>query len=259
MSKFDVSPKIGCDSLTVFLTNFSDSATSFRWDMGDGVRFPVNKEVHKYLYEYPGEYTISLSLVDSNACNITDDSSLIIQVLPTKLNKVNFKLSYKKGCSADGIISLKNIINTSELYIWEFSDGTMWDNKSLPFYTTSSKGDHSITLTSKDTGLCTTNTSFSREYYIDGIVPAIDGITLYNVFSPDSDDFNKCFTIDIAKSDCIDLKYDIYNRWGERVYEGVGIDDCWDGVDYRSGKKAPEGEYFGIYLFTVQDSEKDHR
>ena len=88
---------------------------------------------------------------------------------------------------------------------------------------------------------------------------AIEGITLYNVFSPNDDNFNKCFSIDVDNPECMDLVYSIFNRWGEKVYEGFGLEDCWNGIDFRSGKEAPEGEYFGVYIFKIQGSEEDHR
>jgi gliding motility-associated-like protein len=34
----------------------------------------------------------------------------------------------------------------------------------------------------------------------------------------------------------------IWNRWGQKVYQGDNIDKTWNGID-RSGKAMPEGTY----------------
>jgi len=251
-SFFEATPTQGCDSLTVMLKNRSDSATSFQWNMGDGTIFPKNKEVTKYHYSNPGNYAITLSLTDSNTCNKTDDTSTTVEVLETKRHQVDFGLSYKKGCQADGLVKIVDLQNSSDQFIWERSEGNSWSDNSITSFRANTLGAHTLTLISTDTGLCVENDTATVAYEIDGLVPALDGITLYNVFSPGNDLYNQCFSIDVAKQECVQLKYSIFNRWGERIYEGTSINDCWNGKDYRSGKNAPAGEYFAVYIFTIE-------
>jgi hypothetical protein len=258
-AKFDATPRKGCDSLTVFLINSSDSATSFTWDTGDDILHGNNINITKYHYTAPGKYLINLRLMDSNTCNITNDSSIFIEILPSKIHKVDYQLSYKQGCAADGKVNLINVHNTADQFTWEHSDGRVWENVSFPSFSVETKGNHSISLKTKDTGRCAVNDVLVLDYYIDNLVSAKEGITLFNVFSPDDDNFNRCFSIDVANPECISLVYSIFNRWGEKVYEGKGMNDCWDGRDFRSGQEAPEGEYFGVYIFKIQGAEEDYR
>lgn len=64
-----------------------------------------------------------------------------------------------------------------------------------------------------------------------------------NSFSPNNDALNDCFGPLISSGARISNYYfEIYNRWGERVYKSTHILDCWDGVV--NGKPAELGVYF---------------
>lgn len=256
-ARFDVAPESGCDSLRVYLKNKSDSVTSFTWDMGDGTRFPPNKEVTEYMYNEVGKYTINLSMLDSNTCNITDDTSITVEVLASTEHKTGFELQYRKGCQADGKVYILSIDNSATDYTWISSDGQQWVNETPQTFSSLTVGSHWLALTTSDTGQCVTNDSTLIEYEIDALEPAQNGITLYNIFSPNGDTYNQCFRIDLDRKECIELRYKIYNRWGELIFEGNSVDDCWDGKDFRSGKESPEGEYFGVYLFQIDGSNED--
>jgi gliding motility-associated-like protein len=67
-----------------------------------------------------------------------------------------------------------------------------------------------------------------------------------NAFSPNEDGINE--QLCIPANPCIaKLTLVIYDRWGEKVYEGTSIDQCWDGV-YR-GKKLDSAVF--AYYFSV--------
>lgn len=255
----DARPVLGCDSLTVFLNNTSDSATQYTWDFGDGSAKIINKEVKSHLYSKPGTYILSLSLVDSNTCNITDDTAIRIVINESTLHDVDFNLSYKTGCLADGLVNITSVQNEQDLHKWSISDGTEWDNNKKTAHRFKTKGYYTISLWSTDTSRCAANDTVTKEVYIEEVESAVEGIELYNVFTPDGDTYNQCFSIDVEKRDCIDIEYYIYNRWGELVYQAQGASDCWNGKDDRSGKDVPQGEYFGVYLINIKGDSEQHR
>jgi gliding motility-associated-like protein len=49
-----------------------------------------------------------------------------------------------------------------------------------------------------------------------------------NTFTPDEDEFNQVFRV---KTDCdfYDFHLEIYNRWGEIVFESADANEYWDG------------------------------
>jgi gliding motility-associated-like protein len=51
---------------------------------------------------------------------------------------------------------------------------------------------------------------------------------LPNAFSPNGDGENDVYCV---RSNCIKtLQFEIYNRWGEKVFETTDPDICWDGM-----------------------------
>lgn len=52
-----------------------------------------------------------------------------------------------------------------------------------------------------------------------------------DIFSPNGDSNNDQLCV---YGNCIsELKYEVFNRWGELVFETTTIDNCWDG-DFRN-------------------------
>lgn len=64
-----------------------------------------------------------------------------------------------------------------------------------------------------------------------------------NVFSPNGDDINDVLKVE---SEVIDEVYfAIYNRWGEKVFEGNNVNSAWDGT---FNGEPVSGDVFGFYL-----------
>lgn len=62
-----------------------------------------------------------------------------------------------------------------------------------------------------------------------------------NVFTPNNDGTNDVFTV-ISKG-VKEISLQIFNRWGEKLYELVGPKTAWDGLNSH-GVKVPDGTYF---------------
>ncbi len=86
---------------------------------------------------------------------------------------------------------------------------------------------------------------------------SIDSITVYfdanvegklyqvaTAFTPNGDGLNDCLGIAKWGSDIELIVFDIYNRWGLRVFSGTSQNRCWNG-DF-NGKNQPSGNYFYI-------------
>lgn len=79
------------------------------------------------------------------------------------------------------------------------------------------------------------------------VVPIQGGLdTIPNVFTPNGDNLNDKFKIDGTYDPCYDfLNVEIYNRWGQKVFESDEPLFEWDGTNL-SGKDCPAGTYFVI-------------
>ena len=70
------------------------------------------------------------------------------------------------------------------------------------------------------------------------------------VFSPDGDGINDRFYV--MQNNLLTLNVEVYNRWGENLYQWEGINGDWDGRTF-AGEQAPPGTYFIIITATGID------
>jgi gliding motility-associated-like protein len=79
-------------------------------------------------------------------------------------------------------------------------------------------------------------------------------IFIPNGFTPNGDLKNDFFAP--SASDVLDLTVVIYNRWGQMIFEGSGINITWDGA-YK-GAKAKQGvySYFITYSYLNETGTK---
>lgn len=78
------------------------------------------------------------------------------------------------------------------------------------------------------------------------------GITIYNAFSPDGDGVNDVWEIDNITNYTFN-KVAIFNRWGNKVWEGANYDNqqvLWQGLS-NTGSELSDGTYF--YLVEVEE------
>ncbi|MCB9187108.1 MAG: gliding motility-associated C-terminal domain-containing protein [Flavobacteriales bacterium] len=124
-------------------------------------------------------------------------------------------------------------ILTSE-WNWDFGDGTT-STDSLPYHTYNDIGDYNITLIVRS-GLECLDTL---------VVPVsvVEGLIVPNVFTPNNDGWNDVF--DVRTSDVGPFKIEIYNRWGNVVFETTSPQISWDGTTM-SGVQASAGTYFFV-------------
>jgi gliding motility-associated-like protein len=69
----------------------------------------------------------------------------------------------------------------------------------------------------------------------DSIIVTVDAdalkykIYIPNAFTPNNDGLNDCFGIKYL-GQITELKFSIYNRWGERVFYTANPSECWYGI-----------------------------
>ncbi len=80
------------------------------------------------------------------------------------------------------------------------------------------------------------------------IIPCTD-IFVPTIFSPNGDGQNDMITV---MGNCIqEMKFIVYDRWGEKVFEAISAEDPWDG--YYKGKPANTGAY--VYKLNIVHSD----
>ena len=235
---FVPNPIIGCQPLIVNFDNRSDIAQKFYWDFGDGtVDSTTLNPTHTYTE--PGIYEITLLVIDSNACNISDDFRRTVEVLGQSTADFKFVLD---PCTLEAEFEL---IGEALDLEWKLSDGTVETQEK--FKKTFEPGSiNSVTLVVNKGTLCAD--SITKE--VSTANAAQREVFIPNVFTPNGDPTNNTYCIDGFLDGCDAFNLWIYNRWGELVFKTDDMNECWDGTVSNSTKLHPPGTYFYILEVT---------
>lgn len=209
-----------------------------------------------------GWYTFTVS---DNVCFVVD--SIFVDTDPGPV--ADFTSSLSSGCAPLSV----NFINESSnavTYTWNFGNGnvvTVNDMNTLNQIFTDTA---IITLIASDgvcadtiTGLVLTENCGCTDPLATNYNPlatASDGSCVYptpiiegpNVITPDGDNVNDLFELDITNAANVELV--ITNRWGNVMFKGTNLNPTWDGKV--NGNVVSDGVYFYKYIaFSVQGDE----
>lgn len=212
-------PPLGCAPYTASFTNTSIGGVSFTWDFGDGATSTEANPTH--VYTTPGTYTVTLVAIDSNTCNIRDDVSYTVNVAdnPTadfsaspQPPLVNTPINFANQSSPDAV-----------RFIWQFGDGESLET------TSRAPVAHEYNATGTfDACLIAFNANGCSDTICKPVQALIEtSVDVPNAFTPLSGDVNsKVFArgFGIAK-----MKFIIWNRWGQKVFETDNRRNGWDG------------------------------
>jgi len=212
-------PPAGCIPYDAVFKNESVGGAQWIWDFGDGGT--SNQQNPTHTYNTPGTYTVRLTAIDSNTCNIVDDTAITIRVSapPTAFftfgpqpPQMNTPTSYTNLSSADAI---------RFKWVWGDGDSLVTNSRNVI--------QHEFNLTGTYT---TCLTAYNREgceaRYCERVStitePAVD---VPNAFTPQSGDANS--RVFVRGFGITRLKFSIYARWGEKVFETNDKRIGWDG------------------------------
>jgi len=227
-------PPSGCAPYNAVFKNTSEAGATFHWDFGDGNTSGLQNPTHTYAV--PGTYIVTLTATDPGTCNIEDKKQFTIIVFgkPTaafthSIPQINVPISFTNNSSNDAV-----------RFKWEFGDGDslVTTSRNIIQHEYNKTGSYTACLTAYNSNGCPDRTclTFSVEVQTALDVP--------NAFTPLSGDVNsKVFVkgYGIAK-----MKFIIWARWGEKVFETDDRKVGWDGT-YK-GKLLP----MDVYAYTLE-------
>jgi gliding motility-associated-like protein len=230
-------PPNGCAPYNAQFTNTSQAGSQFIWDFGDGS--PVSNEVDPmHLYLNPGTYTIRLTAIDSGTCNIIDSTKFVITVYG---NPIADFIASPQPPTVNTPISFTNLSTSDAVrFKWVFGDGdslitTSRANVSHEYNAT---GKYNVCLTAYNQANCPATICKTVETLINPVVDVPNAFTP-GKFGPNSAVYVRGFGI--AK-----MKFAIWSRWGEKVFETNSKKVGWDG--YYKGKLLP----MDVYAYTLE-------
>ncbi len=222
------------DTFKVNLTNFDVVIRDTFICPGDTLHFDVkvpfaaakylwsdNSDDNKFATATPGFYWVNVQVGN---CSKKEDFYLAHKTFETNFENVT------RHCESD--TAQLSVIEKNAQYIW----GNGSTNSSI---SVSKTGNYSVVIT-KD------NCSVEQAVYVE-FIPCENCIHIPNAFTPNGDEINDRFRV---LSECIvdQFSIQIYNRWGEIVYESINHNEGWNGTT--KGLLQNSGVYF--YLVKVK-------
>ena len=217
IANFNGSNLEGCPPLRPEFFNFSsDMDLDYNWDMGDGSNYTSFLPIHSY--QESGQYTVTLTVVTAQGCSASYTAHSMVNIYPEP--QAGFSVNPEVLTTAHPLAQITD--ESSGAITWEYNlgDGTLsYERNPEHLYLTPSD----YTLTQRVTNQFGCSDTAVYQLKVEPIM------TFYipNAFTPDGDGTNeifKCYGLNIE-----DFRMEIYNRWGEMVFESNDIDYGWNG------------------------------
>lgn len=212
---------------TVFTLLLSDSLSldSVVWDLGEGNTIIDDNGTIKYVYSKTGFFDVRAIVY-------------LKEVIDTLKLTLSINSAPKFKLIDDLLICLGDHIDVYATSNWPLTS---------PIWSTGERTDtirisEPILVSLSDTNLCG---SYRDSIHIS-VKECKSSLIMPNVFSPNGDILNDVY-LPIEMIGIQNIKIEIYNRWGERVYESMDLNTGWDGK--LNGKPLPSSTYFWIVKY----------
>lgn len=231
-SNFTANPDIGCAPLESNFTAAS-SASSCSWNFGDGTSSnQCNSVSHTF---QNGTYDIAYTTTSALGCTSTTTHPQLIQVLPSA--ESYFSYSPLLISTDNSVINLQSEAINADSMIWEISGNN-------GFFFSSTEEILSLELP-KDTAtylicLSTFNASNCNDILCEQIV-VLNTLSFFipNTFTPNGDGVNDFFGPVFSGIEPTQYHLQIFNRWGQLIFESKQISEQWNGL-YLGSKAATD-------------------
>ena len=232
----DVDTLSGCSPFVVQFTNTSNATANCEWDFGNGNTYTGCENVFN-VYEEGGIYSVSLTAYDENGCfnDVTYNDFITVYQTPTAAMNVDPIYLYPD-------VPTTNITNESvggDTFVWNMGDTPidfMGFEPGAYTYSPNVADTFYVSLLAVTDEGCTDSTQ--------GFVAFLNDPFLYapNSFTPDANILNDNW-LPVFSSPQYVQRYnlDIYNRWGQLVFETTDFNQGWDGTF--QGNPVQDGAY----------------
>ncbi|MDQ2721073.1 MAG: PKD domain-containing protein [Bacteroidota bacterium] len=225
-------PGRGCVPYNAVFANNSLGGLNFSWDFGDGTSSSEVTPTH--LYNNVGTYIVKLRAYDSTSCNKIDSASFTIVVSPIPTAAFTYNPIKPQENTITNFVN--NSINATK-YLWNFADGDT-STEVNPQHLFDATNTYNVCLKASNDAGCSNDTCINVRALIK---PLFD---VPSAFTPGR--FGVNGRIRVEGFGIAEMKWSIYNRWGQKVYETNNRKSAWDGTF--NGKLQP----MDVYAYTLE-------
>ncbi|MGQ1786549.1 PKD domain-containing protein [Saccharicrinis sp. GN24d3] len=235
---FKVDTFQGCYPLTVQFTNQSIGGSTYSWDFGDGKSSDERNPEHTF--NNPGEYKVTLTAPGPDNVNGTFQMDILVYDHPVAEFSVGPEVVYIPG----GSVKCYDQSVDAATYLWDFGDGNNKSTKVNPTYEYVETGSYTITLQVTSEFGCE-----DEIVKVDAVEVRPEGFVVFpNSFMPRPDggaasvaSGDKTTVFKPVYDDIETYNLQIFNRWGQLIYESENIEEGWNG--FFNGQLSPQAVY----------------
>ncbi len=244
----------GCHPHCTNFTNQSQVANgqivTNAWNMGDGSLFGSVDVSHCYENFGMGVRTfdVSLTVTTDSGCTDVETKSAYISVYPVPI--ASFNPDPDVVTIDVSTVNFENRSGGGTIHTWDFGDGTGSSAKN-PKHDYQDTGKYVVWLYEENQWGCRDST-----WKLIRVDP-VWHVHIPNAFTPGNSDAQndrwKAETFGI-----VEMTTYVYNRWGEQVWKGEGLDASWDGF-YKGERTETETFVYMIECKTILGEHKEFR
>jgi len=189
-------------------------------------------------YDYGTSGQASASLIVESVIGGCSDT--IIQFLTVPTNPIA-SFTYDQQC--DYIAAFSSDFPNSETITaitWSANSEVFGNDENQPIYTFGEPGNYTVNLSITNDYPCTYSVTQSVAMIVE---ETLGEQQIPNFITADSDGINDTLDLNLLFDKCLEYKIQIYNRWGNQVYEFNNDTVPFTGVD-ATGKELVAGIYF---------------
>jgi gliding motility-associated-like protein len=241
----------GCMPLTVIFTNttIGGAVNNCSWNFGS-IGQSSECDQATYTYQNQGIYDVTLTASNSAGCSAVFTINDLIEVFPKP--DAEFSLTPSITDVLDPVCTLTNESIGATSYLWNFQDGSSSTlTNVVHVFPETPNANYNVTLLASTIHGCVDSVSY--------LFTVKDVVIFYipNTFTPDGNELNNIFRpVYTSGIDPSGFKMQIFNRWGEIVFETRDINVGWDGT-YNS-VIVQDGTYTWTLAFKETMSDKRH-
>lgn len=234
----------GCAPLTVNFTNSSTNTGNCIWQLSDGSTINGCGNF-THTFTNPGCYSIALTGTSSGGCtsSLNMNNLICIEANPV----ADFTTNQSEISEINSEVQFTNNSIGATSYNWNFGDNSGASSATDPFhsYQNQTPGTFIITLIAQTAFGCS-DTTTKTIVFKDELIYYIP-----NTFTPDGDEYNQYFLpLFTAGIDIYNYTFEIYNRWGEVVFESHNIENGWNGT-YGNSSSNINIVQDGVYTYRI--------
>ncbi len=233
----------GCVPLQVRLTNTSPLAgnsSACVWSVGNGSSYQQCDTIN-ITYNSPGCFDVTLV---NTVSGCTNSASITDYICVEEAPQISFFANPQEFTEPSQTITFINNTMGASSYTWNFGDNNeSFEANPGHFYSDGSQG-HVVNLTATSELGCVSQAQIAIPYKPSEV------FYIPNTFTPDGDGHNQVFKPIFTQGfDPFNYHMEIFNRWGETVFESYNPEIGWDGSYGDEGLDVPQGTYIYKIVF----------